>query len=433
MVHHRGHRITRARFMSEVQALAPQLPAGRFAFNCCRDRYHFLVAFAAVLLRGQTNLLPPGKTPEMVRDIAADYASAYYLTDEEADIDAVPVHRFTLRESDDRSDAMPSIAADQIAAIAFTSGSTGRPMPNNKSWASLHIGTELARQRFFTELSHPPHILGTVPPQHMYGLETTVLHTLLSGAVMHSGHPLYPEDIRSALEELPTPRLLITTPVHLRACVKSGLHYPSIDLIISATAPLPEDLAGRAEALFHAPVNEIYGCTEAGSLASRHTLSGDTWLLYPEMRLRMVDDLALLSGPQLAEPVPLPDLVEPRGEGAFILCGRSSDMVNIAGKRASLADLNIKLLAIEGVEDGVIIMPDEHEGAVTRLAALVVAPGLSEAQVQQALRARTDPAFVPRPLFMVDRLPRNESSKLPRSAVLKMLGRLRKQKTRTAI
>lgn len=424
MLRHAGRNITTADFTGQVQALAARLPDSQYAFNCCEDRYHFLISFAALLVRGQTNLLPPSRAPEMVRDIARDYPGAYYLTDEEIDIESVPVHRFMPQDHAEANDAIPYIDGALIAAIAFTSGSTGRPKPNQKTWAALHIGTDLARRRFFDELSQPPYILGTVPAQHMYGLETTVMHALLSGAVMHSGRPLFPEDIRRALDELPRPRVLITTPVHLRACVKSGLEFPSPEFIISATAPLSDELAEASEAAFSAPVREIYGCTEAGSLASRRTLDGDTWTLYPDMRLRMADDLPLLSGPQLEEAVPLQDLIEPQGEHAFVLRGRSSDMVNIAGKRASLADLNIKLLAIEGVEDGVIVMPDEHEGPVTRLAALVVAPGLSEADVQEALRGSFDPVFVPRPLFLVESLPRNETSKLPRSAVLDVMNRL---------
>ncbi len=424
MILHDGQGITREEFMGQVEVLAEHLPSGKFVFNCCDDRYHFLVAFAASLLRGQTNLLPPSRAPEMVRDIAQGYPDAYYLTDEEVELDGLSVYQFQLQATGCRSMAEHEVPASQVAAIAFTSGSTGSPKPNSKTWASLHVGTDMARRCFFDELPSAPAILGTVPPQHMYGLETTVLHAMLSGAVMHSGRPLFPEDIRRSLDGLTGPVVLITTPVHLRACVQSGLRFTAPDFIISATAPLSIELAALAEEAFLAPVREIYGCTEAGSLASRRTVDGDTWTLYPDMRLRMVEELPLLSGPQLSEPVPLQDLVEPENEHTFVLKGRSSDMVNIAGKRASLTDLNIKLLNIEGVEDGVIVMPEEHDGAVTRLAALVVAPGLNESDIQSALRAVYDPVFLPRPLFMVDKLPRNETSKLPRSAVISMLSQL---------
>ena len=91
--------------------------------------------------------------------------------------------------------------------------------------------------------------------------------------------------------------------------------------------------------------------------------------------------------------------------------------MNIAGKRTSLAHLNYHLNSIEGVRDGVFVVPEQHGEAVTRLAAYVVAPGLSREALMKALRQRIDSAFLPRPLHFVERLPRNETGKLPRQAL----------------
>lgn len=93
--------------------------------------------------------------------------------------------------------------------------------------------------------------------------------------------------------------------------------------------------------------------------------------------------------------------------------------MNIAGKRTSLGYLNHQLNDIEGVHDGVFFMPDESGEGVTRLTAFVVAPGVSRNDLIGALRARIDPAFLPRPLYLVDALPRNATGKLPREALLR--------------
>jgi acyl-coenzyme A synthetase/AMP-(fatty) acid ligase len=58
--------------------------------------------------------------------------------------------------------------------------------------------------------------------------------------------------------------------------------------------------------------------------------------------------------------------------------------------------------------------------------AFVVAPGMSSDAVMSALRQRIDAAFLPRPLCFVDSLPRNETGKLPRVAVDRLLRRLAK-------
>jgi acyl-coenzyme A synthetase/AMP-(fatty) acid ligase len=115
--------------------------------------------------------------------------------------------------------------------------------------------------------------------------------------------------------------------------------------------------------------------------------------------------------------VPLPDMIELRGAGRFLLHGRTTDLVNIAGKRTSLAHLNYHLNSIEGVRDGVFVVPEQQGEAVTRLAAYVVAPGLSSEALLSALRERIDSAFLPRPLHFVDALPRNETGKLPRQSL----------------
>jgi acyl-coenzyme A synthetase/AMP-(fatty) acid ligase len=115
------------------------------------------------------------------------------------------------------------------------------------------------------------------------------------------------------------------------------------------------------------------------------------------------------------------ELCEPHGT-RFILHGRSADMVNVAGKRTSLSYLNLQLTSIPGVLDGAFFWPEFDDAdkldGVMRLMAFVVAPGLSLAQLQSALRQRIDPAFMPRPLCLVDALPRNATGKLPHAALL---------------
>jgi len=138
-----------------------------------------------------------------------------------------------------------------------------------------------------------------------------------------------------------------------------------------------------------------------------------------------------VSGGHVEVPVPMGDALELLGDGRFRLHGRKADLVNIAGKRTSLAYLNHQLNAIADVVDGVFFMPDEAAPAgadaarepVTRLVALVVAPTLAAADLQRALRERIDPAFMPRPLVFVDALPRNETGKLPRDVLAALVAR----------
>jgi acyl-coenzyme A synthetase/AMP-(fatty) acid ligase len=120
----------------------------------------------------------------------------------------------------------------------------------------------------------------------------------------------------------------------------------------------------------------------------------------------------------------LQDVARIEADGCFVISGRNTDMVEVGGKRASLADLTRRLLAISGVSDAIVFQPGFGSGdVVKRLAALVVADGLTEEQLTAKLAAAMDPVFLPRPLVLVSKLPRNDVGKLPRDQLLAALQR----------
>jgi len=241
------------------------------------------------------------------------------------------------------------------------------------------------------------------------------------GLAMHAGRPLFPEDVRTALEEVKGPSLLITTPLHLRACVMAGVKLPCLEMILSATSPLVRELAREAEERFQAPVNEIFGFAEAGSVASRRTVMTDEWQVLGGVKLAGAESAWSVEAEYLPLPIRFPDCIEVTGQGRFRVLGRMEDQVNIAGHRASLGDLTRKLLDIDGVQDGAFYLPDTGQASLTRLTAVVVAPGKTHEDIRRALRLSIDPAFLPRPLLLVPKLPRNDTGKLPREALRRLV------------
>lgn len=436
----RKGRAARAReFLAEVAALAARLPHAPAAINLCEDRYAFLVAFAALATRGQANLLPPSRAPQAIDEVLAAHRGSYTIGD--TLLDPAPPHylHFDPRElshavvhdrEDQKADvlmrtsenAAPTIDPELIVAVGYTSGSTGVPKSNPKRWDKFSISSAHNDALLRGLAGLPYNVVATVPPQHMYGLEFSVLLPLLAECAVHAGKPFFPSDVAQALSEVPAPRVLVTTPVHLRALVEHAQSLPPLAAIVSATAPMPKELARDAERLFAAPVQEVFGSTETCVIAHRRTAGEELWTLYPGVALHPQPDGAQVDAPQLAQPVVLADLIELVGNDRFRLCGRNADLLEIAGKRASLGDLTRRLLAVPGVRDGVVFQLDQADRrGVHRIAALAVAPGLTPAQILPHLRAGIDPVFLPRPLKLVDALPRSETGKLPRAALLKML------------
>lgn len=420
-----GHRIGVDRFLCDVSQLAAMLPERRHILNLCADRYRFVVGFAAALLRRQISLLPPDQTPLLIEHLTRRYPELYCLTDAAVGHPRLETVVYPARSGvNAATQPVPAIPAAQAAAIVFTSGSTGEPLPYQKSWGGLVNGALAEAQRLGVGASPGMAILGTVPPQHMYGLESTVILVLQNGLALHAGRPFYPADIRAGLEALPQPRAVVTTPVHLRALLAETAGLPPVDFLLCATAPLSPQLAAAAETRFAAPLYEIYGCTEAGQVATRRTVETAEWRAYPGVALRQDEQGTWVSGGHVETAVLLNDVIELRDRHTFLLHGRTADLVNIAGKRTSLANLNYHLNSIEGVLDGVFVMPEEESGTVARLTAFVVAPRLSTEAVMNALRQRIDAAFLPRPLCFVESLPRSATGKLPREIINQIVAAL---------
>lgn len=417
-----GHAIDRATFARHVRALAATLPAARFALNLCEDRYRYLVAFCAAAVRGQTTLMPPSRAPGVVEQVLAQHPDGYCLTD--IDLAPMPPHCMRIPDRLDELEGDELIVdANARVAIGFTSGSTGQPRAYGKTWTSFRTSTAQNLAALDGLLRDDlTHVIATVPPQHMYGMEMSVLMPLLGPVAVHAARPLFPADVARALHDSPTPPLLVTTPVHLRALVVSGLSLPPLAGIVSATAPMPTELAAQAETRFGCEVREVFGSTETCVFARRRTARDDAWTPLPGVRLAPQPDGTAVHAPHLAEPIVLADLMEVHADGRFELRGRNADLLDIAGKRASLGDLTRKLLAVPGVEDGVMFQLDAEDAiGVRRIAALVVAPTVDEHDILHALRQQLDPVFLPRPLRRVETLPRNETGKLPRHALEALL------------
>jgi acyl-CoA synthetase (AMP-forming)/AMP-acid ligase II/3-hydroxymyristoyl/3-hydroxydecanoyl-(acyl carrier protein) dehydratase len=435
-----GRPISRRQFLTDVTALAARLPARGAALNLATDRYHFSVGLGAALVRGHTSLLPPNRTPDMIERLRRLFDGTYCL----ADAQTAPVDLPTVPYASGHAPApldtkVPLIGADLIAAQVLTSGSTAAPVPHAKPWALLVESARAEATRLAESMDRASldgvALVATVPAQHMYGFESTILVPLLGGAAFDPERPFYPADIAEALARLPRPRMFVTTPLHLKMLLDSNVALAPIDLTVCATAPLSPQLAARAEAALGAPLVEIYGCTEAGQVATRRTVAGAEWRTSGDVRLAGAGDRTTVDGGHVPTPTLLADVLEVIDAQHFRLLGRSNDLINIAGKRNSLGHLNYHLNTIEGVIDGAFWMPPERgsEPDVVRLVAFVVAPGVTSDAVLAALRGRVDAAFLPRRIVHLAALPRDATGKLPADRLAALAKRWLAQSQRVAV
>jgi acyl-coenzyme A synthetase/AMP-(fatty) acid ligase len=434
-----GRIVSRGEFIQHVLRVAEVLPDQQYAINLCDNRYLFLVSTWAVIVCQQSNLLPPNKNPMTQLKLARKYEPCYAIHDGPAElaqglenVDISQVNWALDPSKNPDEGAIPSIAFDHPAIISFTSGSTGESKPNLKTWQTLVQSTAINAKHMLPNMDQTFYHLATVPGQHMWGLETSVLLPVFANACLVDARPMFPNDIVTLVKRMPSPISLISTPLHLRALSASSQAIDEIQWAntLCATAPLNSELAQALELQFSTELREVYGCSEVGSMAVRRTATTGVWQQFDGLNFSIGSDGAQVNADYLPAQVQLEDALESVSNGFFKLAGRLSDQIKIAGKRGSLHEANTVLSLFDGVIDGVVIFP-EQDRLVPRLVAMVVLKeGVDKNALRDHFRDHLDFAFVPRPIYIVESLPREENGKLLRAKVLDLYQMLATKKSK---
>jgi len=422
----------------EVHAAAIELadrldPSSRVC-NLCATRIGFLVTWLAALRRGCLQLLPPSGGQA---DLTAllDEAPCTVVMDDDALLQTVAASRAARLVWQPLSTrALPAASTlawtpdwDRVCVCLYTSGSTGQPQPQFKTLRQLALGARALAARLDPlvagGLAAWRAIVCSVPPQHMFGFETSVLLPLVAGLPVLERRPLLPLDIHAAHDQCDGPVAWVATPLHLRALAQAGESLPHCRLALVSTMPLAPTLAAQVEALLPGPVVEIFGSTETGVLATRRTARDTGWQTIGDVRLEQDGDATLAWSSHFPSPYRLADQVTLASDGRFQLQGRHADLVKIGGRRASLAGLNLLLQDLPGLRDGVFYLPATQ--AATERLVLVHAGPLDRPRAEAWLRERMDPVFLPRAWLQVERLPRDANGKLPRAALDDLVARER--------
>ena len=338
-----------------------------------QQRDHFLIALLATALQHGRVILPPNLANKTLSKLIQDNPNLMILG---GDV-SLNVSLDVLNQNETQPVCIDNIIQQvKRASVAFepdsvikvlnsvkeaeiwlyTSGSTGQPKKVIKTWASMMHSAELAIERF--KLMQPIYMVATVPPQHMFGLETSIFWPFFSRGSIWFYKPRFPEQIDGAFKDCRSPTgLLVSTPLHLKNLIASSTNWPeNLVRVLSATAPLTSELAKNVESKMAAKLFEVYGSTETASIASRQVVKSEVWQGYTGIEFKQQCDgsftvkLQGLDGFQK-----LNDQIEPLTKTTFKLGKRSSDLVKVAGKRSSLSEMNTLLQTISGVDDGVFL------------------------------------------------------------------------------
>lgn len=108
------------------------------------------------------------------------------------------------------------------------------------------------------------------------------------------------------------------------------------------------------------------------------------------------------------------DMVRRRADGHIVFMGRYKDILKIGGENVAPAEIEARLLTLDGVRDAAVVgAPDRRLGEIP-VAFLLVAPdcALREDDVIDSCRGRVASFKLPRRVFFVDALPMTPSGKV---------------------
>jgi long-chain acyl-CoA synthetase len=275
--------------------------------------------------------------------------------------------------------------------------------------------------------------LGVISLAHSYGFSNLALPLFLHGIPLVLVPSPLPEVVRRAI----TGASNITVagvPALWRTWHDAGILDVRIRLAISAGAPLPLALENDVFASVGIKIHNFYGASECGGIAydASSTPRTDAALAGQAMknvRLTRAEDGCLeIRGDAVGLsywPDPdeclrsgcfrAPDLVE-LGPDGVRLCGRISDLINIAGRKVAPEVIERELLKHPGVRECLVFgIPSEAGDRGEEPVAVVSAKSEIPVESFKKFLLERLPAWqVPREWWIVDRLETNLRGKLSR-------------------
>jgi acyl-CoA synthetase (AMP-forming)/AMP-acid ligase II/acyl carrier protein len=344
--------------------------------------------------------------------------------------------------------------AEDVALILHTSGTTSRaklvPLTHANLLASAgNIATTL-------RLSESDRCLNVMPLFHIHGLVGALLSSVMASASVICTSGFDSEQFVPWLETLaPTWYTAVPTIHHaVLSCAQAdpaGLRNHSLRFIRSSSSALPARVMQGLEELFHVPVIEAYGMTEAAHQISSNPLPPGQ---------RQVGSVGLAAGPEVAIMDEVGNFTAPGsigevvlrganvtrgyendveanrntfingwfrtgdlghldGDGYLFLTGRLKEVINRGGEKISPFEIDRTLTEHSQIVEAVSFAV-KHPSLGEDLAAVVVVrnkDSATEETIREYLLDKLAPCKVPSRILIVDKIPKSATGKVQRNGL----------------
>jgi acyl-CoA synthetase (AMP-forming)/AMP-acid ligase II len=211
---------------------------------------------------------------------------------------------------------------------------------------------------------------------------------------------------------------------------------PKLRLCISAGAPLAMAVAQTFRKKFGLPIHSFYGASECGGICydrdPKNEEDGFVGQAMAGVAIEMVNPDAEASRirvrsaavgdgyfpeseeAKLGGGLFVPDDLLTKAANGFRIVGRTSDLINVAGKKVNPAEVEAHLLRFSGVRQAVVFGRASTVRNEEVAACVVAAPGVSEIDLLDFCRRELSGWQVPKRIFIVDAIPATERGKISR-------------------
>ena len=351
---------------------------------------------------------------------------------------------------------------EDVVALPYSSGTTG--LPKGVMLTHRNLVANLCQcegMPDFEGIGERDVVMAVLPFFHVYGLEVTLLQGLTVGATVVSMPRFELEELLRLVQVHRASVLPIVPPIVLAMAKHPAVatfDLSSVRLVLSAAAPLGEDLARALGARLGCPVVQGYGMTEsAGATHMSPTRGapikpGSVGRIVPATEARIVGvDTGVdvpagqagelwVRGPQVMRGYlrragetaagldqdgwyHTGDVAYADEDGDFFIVDRTKELIKYKGLQVAPAELEAVLLTHPAVLDAAVVRAPDAEGGEVPRAYVVLKPeaalaGTTEAHLTGWVAERVAPYKRIRRLEFIDQIPRSASGKILRRVLM---------------
>ena len=362
-------------------------------------------------------------------------------------LERLPLRRHYLRAKLTRPPEPPRTSPDDLAAIVYTSGSTAQPKGVCLSHHNFLSNCRAAIEHL--QLSADDHVLGTIPPFHVFGLTATPFLPIVLGAAITYVPRFSPQAVYKAIHDSDISLILAIPSMYAAVARLKKLDpdkFASVKLAVSGAEPLSRRVYDAVLERTGMNLIEGYGLTETSPIVSANQpwahRVGTVGRPLPGVEVQVRDTSGqpldhgqegelCVRGPLVmqgyfnrpAETAAVidedgwlrtGDIVRVDGDGFISITGRAKDMMIVGGENVFPREVEAVLEQHPAVAEAAAIgRPDPSRGEVVIAFVMLEEDAVARPDdLRVFCRDRLAGYKIPREVFIVDDLPRGPTGKI---------------------